>query len=705
MYDDCVGRGDADDTETTLTPLLQGLLVTVRKAVDIALQCDEGVMEGVMHESLSENSMTIDDQATRRQHNRLTFRRKKHTERQIEKMTSNTQIHHSSLNVDSKRYSYYVGLVFALALVYKLINKFDSKNEQVNLMYLLQRLRNGDDTCFKELSREDLRGFLGDHLCFIFDAKWHKFDALCQRFDPDKKGFINHSQLQKSFRWLCPLAQPIGDVFDSQVSTQALLSMVSLQILSSNLEMNTLFRKLLVEFKDIVPTFDSFISQKSTFPNCPPHDLRFNCDSLLIADFLFVLSSQYLGLEIDSTDFTSSINRNNTGKSWQFPHNLGTSSRKINASSHKSPQVPSFLLDDNRLWYGVKFTLLNLRSVCDTVTKGLLLYDYSKLSPMADDSNSGSVAFSGLYTLLSSYLAFWKQTATITPSASVDRQCFPAGKDAHLVDKISDERQFVSSLTTLLGDDLNKVTKLLQQMESIRIDNIEVLISELIGTPIPAHSIDLPLVTVQANMHSQMEILQDFYNSQGTDKVDARNSSKKSLNFQTNYDFDTTLPPSPISNSPVLQRWDTKSAHRLATSSRGNAPIITENDDDNDGDDDYPSSNRYGSKIKDGKYSTRPTGMLTANQEDLQYQQRVSQVKAYAEDLQHKLDGRKNILKGLLHLLRSCQSPNRKKRPNSTYGGDDGAAEISAKLTNLQKRLLHEMQQKRSTRMELVSCT
>jgi hypothetical protein len=95
--------------------------------------------------------------------------------------------------------------------------------------------------------------------------------------------------------------------------------------------------------------------------------------------------------------------------------------------------------------------------------------------------------------------------------------------------------------------------------------------------------------------------------------------------------------------------------------------------------------------------------MQTEGQE-LQTQHRLEQVIAYAKELQRKLDGRENILKGLLHLLRCSQSsPNRKTRvPGTTYGGDDGAAEIASKLNNLQKRLLHEMQQKRSTKMELV---
>jgi hypothetical protein len=390
MYDDAVGReaggGGADCPGGSLAPLLQGLLGTVQKAVDTALQEDEGVMESTLHQSFDASSdMAMNMETTVRQHNRLARRRKKLTQRQVEQMLRNTRVDTSFVSsADPKRYSIYIGLVFALALVYKLINKFEHKTEQVNLMYLLQRLRNGDDTCFKELSRDDLRGFLGDHLYVIFDQKWHKFDALCQRFDPDKKGFINHTQLQKSFRWLCPLAEPLGDIFDGQVAMQTLLSIVSLQVLSYKLELNELFRKLLIQYKSIVPTFEAFIEQKSTFSNRAPHDLRFNCDALLMADFLFVLASQYLGLECDRSQFAASINRP-SGKHWKLPDNAtqasaGTSGiQGTTEAAHKS-SLDRLLRDDQQL-YGVKFLLLNVRGVCDTVAKGLLLYDYSKLSP------------------------------------------------------------------------------------------------------------------------------------------------------------------------------------------------------------------------------------------------------------------------------------------------------------------------------------
>lgn len=393
MFDDAVGRCDVSGSGTKggssqLSPLLQGLLETVRHAVSVALQADEGVLEHTLRSSISggvhykDTAGATSIEATRRQYTRLAGRRKKHTRRQMENMLVNTNFDFPAIDPD--RYSIYIGLVFALAVVYKLINKFEQKAEQVNLMYLLQRLRGGDDSCFRELSREDLRGFLGDQLCVVFEKKWHRFDALCQRFDPDKKGLIHHTHLQRSFRWLCPLAEPQGDLFDGQVAIQALLSMVALQVLSYKLELNVLFRKILIQHKSIVPSFENFIDQKSVFPSRPPHDARFSNDSLLIADFLFVLSSQYLGWECDRSQFVANVNRR-SGKSWQLPGNFVTGttrsvSSKHAASGHRDRDVGLLLQGNTHLLQGVQFTLLNLRAVCDDCAKGLLLYDYSHLA-------------------------------------------------------------------------------------------------------------------------------------------------------------------------------------------------------------------------------------------------------------------------------------------------------------------------------------
>lgn len=452
MHDDAVGRGEArsnnasssSGSNSSLTPLLRGLVATVQGAVDAALAQDEGVLESTLHAAAlspgSSSISSISEEATRRQQTRLAGRRKKHTQRQMEHMSANTHFggdgfadnNTNNMNnanaavcaggvMDPKRYSVYIGLVFALAMVFKLVNKFDSKADQVNLMYLLQRLRDGDHTCFKDLSREDLRAFLEAHLCVTFQQqRWHRFDALCQRFDPDKKGQIRHAEVQRSFRWLCPLAEPLGDIFDGQVAAQALLSMVALQALSYELELNVLFRKVLIKHKSIVPSFENFIEQKSTFPNHPPHDARFSCDSLLMADFLFVLASQYLGLECDRSQFAASANRHSySGKTWRLPGSTPTSSgqragpglsRKQSARRAEEAALMDELLQDATappggdtaggtstraaplsLLHGVKFAVLNLREACDTLARALLLYDYSSL-PL---SSSGGVQVEG----------------------------------------------------------------------------------------------------------------------------------------------------------------------------------------------------------------------------------------------------------------------------------------------------------------------
>jgi hypothetical protein len=408
------------------------------------------------------------------------------------------------------------------------------------------------------------------------------------------------------------------------------------------------------------------------------------------------------------------------------------------------------------------------------------------------DCNSGSIAFGGLYTLLSTSLAFWKQATCMStplshgtnasasavvegvtassspnPSFSFSPSHAPRGNAPPLVNIITtDERTFMTSMRTLFGGDEGKANKLMDQIRNMRIDNVEVLISELIGIPIPSHTLDLSLVTVQGNMGAQVASLQNYFQPKVTESHhnhhhpshhsshhDDNNQHHynpdkhghqawKKKNHDHEYHFEPVLPASPISRSPQqMQRWDTKSAHRLAKSSHGSAPIISEqeydddNDEENDDNDDYIDGDYHNEHGANEDRHHHPTGnWVSASaskskhqnhiQEEgqaTQHKHRIEQVTMYTKELQHKLDGRRAILKGLLHLLRASQnSPNnRKGRPNSNGGNSrtsdsdfnnyqtnlSSSDNIASKLNILQKRLLFEMQKKRSTRMDLVSLT
>ena len=311
--------------------------------------------------------------------------------------------------------------------------------------------------------------------------------------------------------------------------------------------------------------------------------------------------------------------------------------------------------------------------------------------------------------MLSTYSAFWHHTLKLKQSITTyhgDHVNSSASLPQHDdLDIVVDSVKFSSSLVTLLGDN-KKAEMILKRIGTMRIDNLEVMISELVGAPVLSHCLELPLVAVQANISPHILKTKglfsshEFQRSKSATQIRDFQSSKIKIEGLGGSDYEGILPPSPIMPSPTqLQRWDTKSKRRLAKTSQGNA-IISENDDDND------DGNEFANLAWQEDRNYKPSAKLTRLQEDskeLQDKHRLEQVTMYSKELERKLEGRKNILSGLLQLLRSCQSPNRKNNILSMmYGENDGAKEIKTKMKNLQKRLLKEMQKKRSTKMELV---
>ncbi len=82
-------------------------------------------------------------------------------------------------------YDLAAGLVFAMGMVQRLLEKYPAKQDSAHLLYLLTQLREGE-LPLAELSRENLRGLVSNSLkCQV--PTWPQFDSLCQRFDPQGK--------------------------------------------------------------------------------------------------------------------------------------------------------------------------------------------------------------------------------------------------------------------------------------------------------------------------------------------------------------------------------------------------------------------------------------------------------------------------------------------------------------------------------------
>lgn len=223
-------------------------------------------------------------------------------------------------NSDSQAHHYYLtaGLVFVLGLVKRLLEKYGidqytdlskiTPQVQAQIFPHLMQMRKGV-LPFMELSRENFRSMVEDMLGFTF-PKWSQFDAVCQRVDPDKKGFINAPRLISVLSCLSPLM----DYVDTRVSGSAvqstalfLLSAASDYLVKQGCDIEeTILQVMMTHYKK-VPTFASFLEQigeeddegnLSKYANRDRDDIsKTPFEIRLVADLISTLSSNV----IDST--------------------------------------------------------------------------------------------------------------------------------------------------------------------------------------------------------------------------------------------------------------------------------------------------------------------------------------------------------------------------------------------------------------------
>ena len=100
------------------------------------------------------------------------------------------------------------GYVFLIGIIRRIFDRYGSIKEnkdRAQLMSLFTQMRQGEIRNFTELSRENFRLFSEETLGLSFQNNWDKLDAVCQRLDPDKKGFIKFTALIHAFRVITPI--------------------------------------------------------------------------------------------------------------------------------------------------------------------------------------------------------------------------------------------------------------------------------------------------------------------------------------------------------------------------------------------------------------------------------------------------------------------------------------------------------------------
>lgn len=120
-----------------------------------------------------------------------------------------------------------------------------------------------------EVSRESLRDFLSHQLSI--DLPWDKFDAVAQKIDVNKSGFVNSHEVVSAFLKLTPLVERL-DPWKAQLACQLLLGVCADTLLHFYQEMSQarsasekkytlseLWLRFLVSRQDSSPSFRKYL--------------------------------------------------------------------------------------------------------------------------------------------------------------------------------------------------------------------------------------------------------------------------------------------------------------------------------------------------------------------------------------------------------------------------------------------------------------
>jgi hypothetical protein len=458
----------------------------------------------------------------------------------------------------------------------------------------------------------------------------------------------------RAFGDLNSFSVPLRSCEDGQAAMLALLSAATSQLMSQNQSVKDALKQLVLENKSRVSSFDHHIRQTQVAEDSTraAHDARFASDSQIVADCLYLLVARYFGE--DESDLLFATYSGGLGTS-RFPGRPAAIDLRGHGASNQKRRYQPY----------VKFVVDNLRSACDTAARALFLYDYSPHS----DGSAGSV-FDSLSTLFVTFICFWRRSLMhLEREAAV----LPREKLREINRTLDD---LETGMGSLMGKD--KVAALFDNMDAMTVENMEVLISEIVGIPIPCGAPHFPL------MHAQTEVSFSFHGTMH--HVPLAQTPANEEDAQAGM-----LPSVPVTSRgvhptpPLPQRWDTRSSKRLEMTSGGG---------------------RGGA------------GHIASETEKLQHRHRVDQVALYLAALNEKLRSRKAILRGLLQLVREAKASveRREKAYAVAQGREDGyligmkaqeqfksrGRDILSGMRMQEKLLLVDMQQKSGSQLEQV---
>jgi len=437
----------------------------------------------------------------------------------------------SSAASSSRKHDYdlAVGMVFCLGLVKRLMDRYPEPRDRTNLLFLFTRLREGS-LPLSELSRENFRSLLTTTLHVALPA-WAHFDSLCQRLDPEGKGWIPAQRALHVFANLNPLSEGLGPG-DAQGLALLLLTLASAGLARKNKDCNDAFVDLVTARASHVASFaalargefDKGADSPSSWAgaddannakeneatgtgNQPTGGVadskrsRLADETHLVRDLLLELSLDFVAKQTTTTNTaaTTAAAAAAAGASSTLAH-AGDSRRPSGSKeewrrSRASTSCPLSFIPP---------TAHNLSAACHLVARVLSVYE-----------GRGSLLLTAVGTVLVSHLLFRRAVLLRMRAAEerAEKEKEAAAAAGQTSSRLKQQAtmfltlpQIRSSLGhveacvyTLLGSD--KAAAALKRADSMRVEEHERLCAELAGCPVP-HGGVLGLVASQEQVET-----------------------------------------------------------------------------------------------------------------------------------------------------------------------------------------------------------
>ena len=386
------------------------------------------------------------------------------------------------LSDNCNNYILAAGMVFCLGLLRKLMDRHH--DEKLVFVGLIANLRKGQMP-FTELSRENFRLLVEQTLGISF-GKWDKFDAVCQRIDPEKKGFINSSNILRSFQNISPVIDMTPKTNPELVESIILFILTASidQLAKTDKEIDQAFLHIISVNAKKVPSFEQMIRKANDIYYDSDDEEARNAQVMteiqFVADILHELIRPFFEGTEDSIP--------NTYKS-KDDYAFSSSS-----SLGKGKKDHLFL----------SFMKSNAQECCLALARGLQVYE-----------GKGQILLAAFSTLMVTFLIFRKMSLQ---SLLDDGKL--GGKDKYVLRKMGKTvikhnlAHIDSKLIRLLGKVRGE--EILKSLATSTAEQFEFLISELVGLPIPFNGV-LGLVTAQREVEMLMNTVESLRKSTGSD--------------------------------------------------------------------------------------------------------------------------------------------------------------------------------------------